>query len=813
MKWSFLTGFVLLLPALVQAQCPPNINFSNGDLTNWKAATGKFSYNPPFQQIYPAGIAAPAGTSGASTINEFNSSVNGVVVNTIKQNDPFGFFETIPVINGYNYQYSITLGSTLVSNSGGGDGLVRYVEYNIDVPPGLPTDPYIFTYAYAMVLENGSHTTTSQPVFHATVTSPNGKIDCASATYNLPTTFTGIVNNNGGKLDSIYEVDQTIAKQQGFTLSPVPSPNNNNRPNESQIRVWTKGWTEVMFNLAQYRGQRVTINFEADNCLPGGHFAYAYIAIRNDCGGPKITGPSPGCVNTSATYSLPSLANGTYTWTVPPGWQITSGTNTNIITVKPGNNGGIITASANNGCTKLDAQLSVNLLPPTVAGSVSPDAVVCTGNNSSKLTLQNNVGTVVKWIASSDGFNWQDLGNANNNTYTAVNLTSTTQYKALVQNGSACKVDTSNGAVVKVFEKSVGGNTIPSATFICVGQNQNADLSLSGSSGDIINWQWSDNGSLWNSFNPAITTPTYNLTNQALGIKYYRAVVKVGVCPADTSAPAKVEKLSDVFPKAFIRPADTTICYGATASLTTTIQAGTSYQWGNTNALSDPNNNKVPTQPYTFTAFANPLLSSSYPISIKNNGCPNALTDTFNVAVRPPIQPFAGRDTFIVAGQPLQLNVTANINSGLSYLWSPSTGLSGITIQNPVAILNTTIDQITYKVRVTDDVSGCNETTSIKVTVFKTGPDIFVPSAFTPNNDNINDIFRPITVGITQLNYFRVYNRYGQLVYESGASESPGWDGTFKGREQPVGVYVWTTSGVSYTGLTITKKGTVALIR
>ena len=71
--------------------------------------------------------------------------------------DPFGRFSTIPTINGYNYGYSIKLGSTSItrgagpSNLGGG-GYVRGVSYNIHVPPGPATEPYTMTYAYAMVL-------------------------------------------------------------------------------------------------------------------------------------------------------------------------------------------------------------------------------------------------------------------------------------------------------------------------------------------------------------------------------------------------------------------------------------------------------------------------------------------------------------------------------------------------------------------------------------------------------------------------------------------------------------------------------------
>ncbi|HSZ85858.1 MAG TPA: gliding motility-associated C-terminal domain-containing protein, partial [Puia sp.] len=106
---------------------------------------------------------------------------------------------------------------------------------------------------------------------------------------------------------------------------------------------------------------------------------------------------------------------------------------------------------------------------------------------------------------------------------------------------------------------------------------------------------------------------------------------------------------------------------------------------------------------------------------------------------------------------------------------------------------------------------GCYGESKISVRVFKTMPDIFVPNAFTPGK-GINNIFRPIPVGISSLKYFRVYNRWGQLVYETERTEQ-GWNGTVGGKPQDSGTFVWMVQGVDYTGKIITKKGTMVLIR
>jgi gliding motility-associated-like protein len=87
-----------------------------------------------------------------------------------------------------------------------------------------------------------------------------------------------------------------------------------------------------------------------------------------------------------------------------------------------------------------------------------------------------------------------------------------------------------------------------------------------------------------------------------------------------------------------------------------------------------------------------------------------------------------------------------------------------------------------------------------------------MPTGFTPNRDGKNDIFKPFTVGVTNLNYFRVYNRWGQLIF-STAKLNDGWDGRVTGVEQPSGTYVWMVQGIARDGKVITKKGTVTLIR
>jgi len=92
------------------------------------------------------------------------------------------------------------------------------------------------------------------------------------------------------------------------------------------------------------------------------------------------------------------------------------------------------------------------------------------------------------------------------------------------------------------------------------------------------------------------------------------------------------------------------------------------------------------------------------------------------------------------------------------------------------------------------------------------GPAYYVPNAFTPNGDGQNDIFRAIPVGFSNTTYFRVFNRLGVLMFETN-QYLKGWDGTYNGKPQSAGVYVWTVAGTDKDFKRVELKGTVILLR
>ncbi|HEY4156140.1 MAG TPA: PKD domain-containing protein, partial [Puia sp.] len=197
-------------------------------------------------------------------------------------------------------------------------------------------------------------------------------------------------------------------------------------------------------------------------------------------------------------------------------------------------------------------------------------------------------------------------------------------------------------------------------------------------------------------------------------------------------------------------------------------------------------------------------LAGKYPVKLYAENDAGCSSDTLQGLVTI-YQTFAraGKDTVVAIGQPLQLHASG----GDLYRWLPSTGLDDPFSADPVAILSTDMQYVLTAYTA----FGCPSYDTIRVKAYK-GPDIYVPNAFTPDNNGHNDRFHAIAPGMANIDYFNIYNRSGQLLYSSHNS-SEGWDGTRNGQPQPPGTYIWMIKGSDYQGKIHAKKGVVVLIR
>ncbi len=273
----------------------------------------------------------------------------------------------------------------------------------------------------------------------------------------------------------------------------------------------------------------------------------------------------------------------------------------------------------------------------------------------------------------------------------------------------------------------------------------------------------------------------------------YKLIASIGKC----FATADIDINTVPYPLANAGP-DAAICYGQTVQLNASSN-GTSFSWSPSSSLFKPN---------TLSPVAGPDVTTSYILyAVDTLGCPKPTADTVLVTVIPKVIAFAGNDTTIVRTQPLQLNAKGGVN----YQWTPVNNLNNPLIANPIAEFTDGPDTVSYNVRVSTP-EGCFGNDSIKIYIFETKPEIFVPTAFTPNGDGRNDVFRPTVAGMKQFFYLRIYNRWGQLLFNTGRPDT-GWDGNYNGEKQASGTYVYTIEAIDYNNKPYFKKGTFVLIR
>ena len=203
--------------------------------------------------------------------------------------------------------------------------------------------------------------------------------------------------------------------------------------------------------------------------------------------------------------------------------------------------------------------------------------------------------------------------------------------------------------------------------------------------------------------------------------------------------------------------------------------------------------------PYTYVLTASLVLPSG-------NVCFEKDTMVIHVIIPAQLQNVTA-NTSITYGSSVQLNA----DNELYYWWAPDNGtLNNPNINNPIATPDTTT---TYTI-IGMDKYGCTDTNYVVVHVDSTMNE-WIPTGFTPNGDGLNDYFHPVGLKFQNLVDFRVYNRWGQVVFYTSDANSKGWDGTFNGVPQDMGVYFYSiiVGRPGGNGADIIYKGDVTLIR
>ncbi len=230
------------------------------------------------------------------------------------------------------------------------------------------------------------------------------------------------------------------------------------------------------------------------------------------------------------------------------------------------------------------------------------------------------------------------------------------------------------------------------------------------------------------------------------------------------------------------------------------------YRWDHITVRGSNNfsNLKDPIYNYTNTDTDTVPLGYSILLTVTTDkGCTGFASKVPFVYPKP--NAYAGKDTVIGYDTPYEMPVIASPQN--SYFWSPSTGLSDTRIANPT-VTGGIPTCYTLKVWGKDSFCTSMDTVCIK---YGRGPDIHVPTAFSPNGDGINDrlYFRAVQVQVTQI---AIFNRWGQTVFRS-TNPNQYWDGTFQGRLLERDQYNWLVKGIGPGNKTYIKEGSFLLLR
>jgi gliding motility-associated-like protein len=497
--------------------------------------------------------------------------------------------------------------------------------------------------------------------------------------------------------------------------------------------------------------------------------------------------------------------------------------------------------------------------PVTVGGTIAGSDTVCAGSNSGTLMLGGYTGMVQGWEFSTDGGNtWIPTTNTTDS-LVYNNLSASMWYRVKVMSG-VCGSAYSDTAWILVDPVSQGG-IISGSTAACEGAS--GTLTLSGHTGNVVQWESSTDGGLsWTGIGNTTTTLNYSgLTDTT----WYRAIVMSGICAADTSSMAVIT----IYPKPVAGFTAADVCEGSATVFTdiSSVSVGsiTFHMWtfgdGDVSINTNPVHTYADTGTYVVTLIVtsnfgctdtaimnvtvNPLPSAqimlagpaqfcmgdsttlsvtsganlaynwstgdttasimvdssgTYVITVTDTLTGCSSMDSVMITVFPLPVADAGADDTISLGSSIVLNGSGGIN----YSWTPLVGLSDPYVPNPVASPVVTTN---YILTVTD-ANGCQDMDTVTITV-EENFEFMVANMITPNGDGYNDTWYIENIELYTENEVAVYNRNGQEVFSATAYANT-WDGTFNGKELPDGTYYYV---IRFTDSGKVLKGAITILR
>jgi gliding motility-associated-like protein len=741
----------------------------------------------------PSPSTAPAGTSP----NSANTTVSTGGTYTVTATDPA---TGCTVTASTTVNQSATPPSATITSS----GALSCSGSSVTLTASSTTSGV--TYAWSNGGTNATNTVTNSGTFTVTITDPLSNCTAtASSTVNPPASAPTASITSSGTLS---------CASSSVTLTASSNTSGVNY-------TWSNGGNNAVNTVTNSGTFTVTVTNPISNCT-----ATASATVNPPANAPTATIAPPGilsCANTSVTLSASSNASGvTYAWS-------NGGTNATTSITTPGTFTVTITETATNCTASASTTVSQTTVPPTVT-------IAATGN----LTCVNTTSTLTASTnATNPSYDW-GAGNISN-TITVSNS----------GNFTITVTDLNGGCTASASMNILADNTAPSITFATV-SNLNCATTVVPVT---VAATPSNTTFLWNT---GANSATISVT--AAGTYTVTATDPTNGCTVTASTTVQIDTAA---PIVTITSPTVLGCSSTSATLTANTNAsGADFIWSNG----------------ANTASTNVTVAGTYFVTITNttNNCTASnsidITQTGGLTISIPIP-----STLTCIDTTSSISVVASA-SNLSYLWSNgdttmpilvhaqgsyavtvtdiSSGCTAtatatvteqlnsptVSINNPEA-LSTSNPNVTltanatngnatftwsnggsspsttvtepglYFVTATDANSGCTASASTTVSLV-VDHNIFVPNAFSPNNDGANDFF-PIYGNLNNISYLEIqlFDRWGEKVFES-YNHYFAWDGTFKGKPLAPQVLVWQLKLVFIDGYTSPlRKGSLTLIR
>jgi gliding motility-associated-like protein len=800
-------AFVCVAPSVAKAQnCPINIDFETGDFSGWTCYTGT-TYSQNGQNVISFSYTGGP-VYNHQTMYSSNPG-NGL--------DEYGDFP-INCPNGSGH--SIRLGNNLPNTEAEG------ISYDFTIPAN--TNIYNLIYNYAVVFQDPGHLPSEQPRLEIEILnlSDNRLIDCSSFTFFA----------NGTILP-------------GFELSNNPGGN---------TPVWFKRWTAVSVNLDGLAGKTIRLFFKTADCTFRRHFGYAYVDVNTECSD-KFTG-AEFCPDDSAVFVTAPYGYQDYTWynsgfTQVLGNQQTlsfdpppaSGTTVGVIltpyngygcldtlyadltnTLNYRANAGPDLRSCNNKLVQLgvppkpgwiynwspatdlnDANISNPLANPSVnttyilsiahsgGGCFSTDTVeVKAARLDNTLHLEGKAAwcigsgdSAVLRVQPADSIQWfkNDLPIAGA-TQPEFKVLQTGNYHAVVFSNAGCVLATSKQQV-DISSVPTAGIRVNANTQCQLGNHFIFTNTSSNAVGAML-YEWSTgDGSSYNS---------RDISHSYLAPGTYRVTMKVssnGFCT--DSSNLLITVYPNVVPSFSAAPTCVNLPLTAVNKTVEPLNTQVFYLW-------DFGNGQISTLRNPPPAVYSSPGTYRMKLSVSSEQCPSPLYTVQQIInVDEPARAMRYPVNYAVVNLPLSLRARP---IGVDVIWSPPIHLDNASSYTPVFVSG--IEQL-YTITL-KTLSGCVTVDTQLVKINKSIV-IFVPNSFTPNNDGLNDILRPFMIGIKELSYFKIFNRWGQLIYQTSKLQD-GWDGRLKGVPLGTQTLVWMLEGIGADNKKYQAKGTTILL-